>query len=131
MKRIVLYGIPTLILGVIVALWGAGTWLLESPQGVRWLLRELSQRTVVKIETRAVSGGIGKVLRVEGMTVRWPLGMATVKELRLRCRPLMLPFGHLAVQELALRGVRIRDNQPDSGTPGLIVCGWMIWSTCG
>lgn len=117
MKRLIVYGSLALVLGVIGAVWGAGTWLLESPDGVRWLLRELSRRTPVRIDVRAVAGGIGKTLRLEGVTVHWPQGEATAEELRLRCRPLWLPFGHLAVQELSLRGVRIRDNQADSGKP--------------
>ena len=117
MKRFIIYGTLTLILVVVGGVWSVGSWLLESPQGVRWLLGELSRRTPVKIQARTVTGGIGKTLRLEGMTVSWPLGGATLEEFRLRCRPLLLPFGHLAVQELFLRGVRVRDDQPDSGKP--------------
>jgi translocation and assembly module TamB len=117
MKRIIVYGLLTLILGSVLAVWAAGTWLLESPDGFRWLLREVSRRTTVKIDARYVTGGIGKTLRMEGVTVRWPHGEAEVQELRLRCRPLWLPFGKLAVQELSLRGVSIQDNEPDSGKP--------------
>ena len=117
MKRVIVYGLLTLILGTVLAVWAAGTWLLESPDGIRWLLREVSRRTTVKIDARYVTGGIGKTLRMEGVTVRWPHGEAAVQELRLRCRPLWLPFGKLAVQELSLRGVSIQDNEPDSGKP--------------
>ena len=117
MKRVIVYGLLTLILGAMLAVWAAGTWLLESPDGIRWLLREVSRRTPVKIDARVVTGGIGKTLRMEGVTVRWPHGEAAVQELRLRCRPLWLPFGRLAVQELSLRGVSIQDNEPDSGKP--------------
>ncbi len=117
MKRIIVYGSLTLILVAIISVWSAGTWLLGYPGGVRWLLHELSQRTPVTVTARNVSGGIGKQLRVEGVTFRWPHGEATVEELRLSCRPLWLPLGHLAVQELSLRTVRIRDNRPDDGKP--------------
>ncbi len=117
MKRIILYGSLALILGGILAVLSAGSRLLGSPQGVRWLLGELSQRTDVKIHARSITGGMRKGVRMEGVTIRWPLGEATVKEIRLRCQPLLLPFGQLAVEELSLHGVRIQDNRPDSGKP--------------
>ncbi len=117
MKRTIVYTLLAMTLGMIGAVWAAGSWLLESPDGIRWLLKELSSRNPVKVEVRAITGGIGETLRMEGVTVRWPNGKAELKELRLRCRPLWLPFGHLAVQELFLRGVRIQDDQPDSGAP--------------
>ena len=117
MKRIISYGLLSLPLGAVIAVWAAGTWLLESPDGIRWLLREVSRRTTVKIDARAVTGGIGKTLRMDGVTVRWSFGEVAVEELRLRCRPLWLSFGKLAVQELSLRRVRIQDNEPETGKP--------------
>ena len=90
MKRIILYGSLALILGGILAVLSAGSRLLGSPQGVRWLLGELSQRTDVKIHARSITGGMRKGVRMEGVTIRWPLGEATVKEIRLRCQPLLL-----------------------------------------
>ena len=117
MSRVIVYGLLILVLGGMAAVWGGGAWLLESPDGVRWLLRRVSTRTAVRIDTRTVTGGIGQTLRLEGVTVRWPLGKVDIDEVRLRCRPLLLPFGHLAVQDLFLRGVRIQDNEPDTGRP--------------
>ena len=121
MKRVIIYGLLTLILGAVLTVWVGGTWLLESPDGIKWLLREVSRRTPVKIDARTVTGGVGKTLRMDAVTVRWPLGEVTVEELRLRCRPLWLPFGRLAVQELSLREVHFQDNEPDSGKPPELV----------
>ena len=121
MKRVIIYGSLLLILGTFAAVWSAGSWLLESPDGVRWLFREISRRTALKVGARSVSGGLGSTLRVEGLILRWPEGEAAAEELRLRCRPLWLSFGHLAIQELTLRGVRIRDDRPASGRPPELV----------
>ncbi len=117
MKRILFYGSLILILGGMFALRIAGTWLLDSPEGVRWLFSELSLRTTVKIHARTVSGGMRQTLRMEGVTIRWPLGEATVEKLRLRSTPLRLPLGQLDIEELSLSGVSIRDNRPDNGKP--------------
>ena len=121
MKRVIIYGLLTLILGAVLTVWVGGSWLLESPDGIKWLLSEVSRRTPVKIDAHVVTGGIGKTLRMDGVTVRWPLGEVTAEEFRLRCRPLWLPFGRLAIQELSLRGVSLQDNEPDSGKPPELV----------
>jgi translocation and assembly module TamB len=116
MKRFLVYGSLALLLGVLVGGGLALKWLLEDPDGVRWLLRSVSRHTPVTVNARTVTGGLGSALRLEGFSARWSEGELAVADLRLRCEPLLIPFGTLAVQELALRGVRLRDHSPPLST---------------
>lgn len=87
-------------------------WLLESPNGVRWLFSAISDNTQVTLSAKTITGGLGSALQLEGFALRWPEGELTAAELRIRCQPLLIPFRILSVQELSLRKVKYRDNMP-------------------
>ncbi len=96
-------------------------WLLESPNGVRWLLGAVSRHTVVTISARTITGDLDSALRLEGLSAHWPGGDLSVDDVRLRCRPMRIPFGYVAVRELILRGVRFIDSSPpDSSEPEIV-----------
>ena len=116
MKRLQVYSMLALLLGVCLTGGLTLKWLLESPEGIRWLLRTVSRHTRVTVTARTVTGGLGSSLRLEGFSARWPDGGLAVTDLRLRCQPLLIPFGSLSVQELSLQGVRLRDSSPPSST---------------
>ena len=120
MKRISVYVICGLMAGLLLA-GGVGLeWLLEHPDGLRWLFGAVSRRGKITISARNIQGGITDALRLEGVTVRWDTGQLTLEEIRLRWQPLLLLSGTLAVREMTLRGVDIRDDAPPrSGGPEL------------
>lgn len=112
MKRFLIYGSLTLLLVTFLAGSFTLKWLLESPDGIRWLLRTVSLHTPVTITVRTVSGGLDSSLRLQGLSARWPTGELNVSKLHMRCQPLLLTFGTLALPELSLQGVRYRDLSP-------------------
>ena len=121
MKRLLIYGSLALVIVVFLAGEIGLKWLLENPDGTRWLLRTVSQHTPVKISAQTVTGGLDASLRLEKLTARWPNGELTVADLRLSCQPLLIPFGIVAVQELSLKGVRYLNNEPPVSTGPEIV----------
>ncbi len=112
MKRFLVYGSVTLLLSMFLLGEVTLKWLFVSPDGISWLLRAVSQHTRVTLTARTVTGGLDSDLRLEGFSARWPEGELTIADLHLRCQPLVLPFGTLSVQELSLRGVRLRTTAP-------------------
>ena len=116
MKRLLAYGTLVLLIGFFLIGAVALEWLLESPDGLKWLFRMVSRQGVVTISARGISGGIGTSLRLEGLSVHWKTGDLAVDDLRLRWQPLLVPFGKVSVQELTLQGLLVRDNSPESST---------------
>lgn len=112
MKRFIIYGSLVMLLGTVLGGELALKWLLESPDGVRWLLGTVSRHTAVTISAQKITGGLGSALRLEGLSARWTDGDLTIADVHLRCRPMRIPFGYVAVRELSLRGVRFRDSSP-------------------
>lgn len=114
MKRFIVYGALVMLLSAVLGGELALKWLLESPDGIRWLLGAVSRHTPVTLVARTVSGDLHTTVRLEDLSARWPGGDLAVAEVRLNCRPMRIPFGYVAVRELSLRGVRFRDNSPPS-----------------
>ena len=114
MKRFIVYG--SLVMLLIAVLGGelALKWLLESPDGVRWLLGTVSRHTPVTISARTVTGDLHSTVHLEGLSAQWTGGDLAIADVRLSCRPMRIPFGYVVVRELSLRGVRFRDNSPPS-----------------
>ncbi len=121
MKRRLLYGaLALLIITCLGVTLGLG-WLLQTPAGVRWLLRAVSQNSAVQVSAKTVSGGLASAVQIKELTARWPAGELAVADLRLRGNPLLLPFGTLAIKELTLHGVRLRDHSlPRAAEPEFI-----------
>ena len=95
-------------------------WLLESAGGVRWLLGAVSKHTPVTISAKTITGGLDSALHLEGLSAGWPGGDLAISDVHLRCSPIRIPFGYLAVRELSLRGVRFRDSSPSElSEPGI------------
>lgn len=107
------------IIGVAGALAVAGTlaWLAGTTEGARWLLASVSRHTALKIAARQVEGRIFGHLRLAGVRVALPRKEMELDSLELRWQPLLLLAGEVAVKELTLRGVRVRDDAPVSRKP--------------
>ncbi|HEX6827949.1 MAG TPA: hypothetical protein VF104_03110, partial [Burkholderiales bacterium] len=92
-------------------------WLAGTTAGARWLLDMVSRHGPVKIVARQVEGRILDRLRLAGVRLNAPLQDVEIDSLELRWQPFILLAGRVAVNELTLQGVRIRDNIPASGKP--------------
>ncbi len=121
MKRFIIYGLLVMLLSTVLGGELALKWLLESPDGVSWLLRTVSRHTPVTISARAVTGGLDSALHLEDLSAQWSDGELTVADVRLRCRAMRIPFGYVAIRELSLRGVRFLDRSPPSSSGPEIV----------
>lgn len=116
MKRFAAYLIAILALALLAAGAFTARWLLETPEGARWLLAAVSRFTPLTITAREIKGSAGRDLRLRGVRVTWPKGYLDAERLRLRWQPLLLLSGTLAVKELSLDGAMIQDNSPPSTT---------------
>ena len=121
MKRFIIYGSLVMLLSTVLGGELVLKWLLESPDGVRWLLGAVSRHTFVTISARTITGDLDSALHLEGLSAHWPGGDLDVADVRLRCRPMLIPFGYVAIRELSLRGVRSIDSSPpDSSKPEIV-----------
>jgi translocation and assembly module TamB len=116
-KRATKYLLGAALLAAVGALVGAVAWLAGTTAGARWLLDTVSRHSQVKIVVRQVEGRILDHLRVAGVRVVAPQQEVEIDSLELRWQPFILLTGRVAVNELALQGVRVRDNTPASGKP--------------
>lgn len=106
-----------LFLFLIVAGFTLGaTWLFNTTEGVRCLMGAISRVTSLQIDAENVAGQLGKELRMEKVHIRWPQGEMEVNYLQLRWQPLSLLLRRLAVNDLILQGLQIRDHRPESKT---------------
>lgn len=95
----------------------AVAWLCGTTAGARWLLTEVSRHTALKITARTVEGRLLDHLRLTGVRAILPLRETELDSLELRWQPLLLLSGQVAVRELTLNGVVIRDNSPAGTRP--------------
>ncbi|MDO3377934.1 translocation/assembly module TamB domain-containing protein [Geoalkalibacter halelectricus] len=105
--RVLKYVVPGVVLLGLVLLFGAGYWLLRTPEGARWTLAAVSRWTPVTLEAEAIRGRLWGDLELDGLQVFWPGGEARSDALRLRWRPGDLRALRLAVMELDLGRLEI------------------------
>lgn len=117
MKRAAKYFLLAVVTAVLLAGTAALAWLCGTPQGAGWLLESVSRHTRLKISARTVEGRLLDHLRLTGVRVSLPLQEAEIEVIELRWQALALLTGKVVVQELALAGVRVRDNTPVSERP--------------
>jgi autotransporter translocation and assembly factor TamB len=99
-------------------------WALRTTEGSRVLLKVFSLVSPWKIEAREISGRLGDELRLEGVEVHWSHGVGGAASLYLNWQPSELLQRKLAVKELSLADVRIRDNRPEAKEAPLTFNRW-------
>lgn len=105
--------IPLVLLPVLALTCGAGLkWLIETPDGTRWLMKSLSRHTAVTLTARSITGGLSRELRIEELAIRWSDGELSVQQLIFRFQPRLLISGSISIPELRLIGVNLRDAAP-------------------
>lgn len=117
MKRATGYTLVALLAAVVLAGTGAFAWLAGTAAGARWLLESVSRRTPLKISAQKVEGRLLDHLRLAGVRVGVQQTETEIETLDLQWHALLLLSGKVAVRELSLAGVRVRDNTPVSGKP--------------
>jgi translocation and assembly module TamB len=92
-------------------------WIFGTTAGARWLMKEVSLRTNVKIDAGTVEGRLINNLRLDQVRVVWREGNLTIKNFHVRWKPLMLINGAVSIDEIAFKGVEINDNRPEDKKP--------------
>lgn len=117
MKRTTKYTLAALLAAVVLAGTGAFAWLAGTAAGARWLLESVSRRTPLKITAQRVEGRFLDHLRLAGVRVGVRQTETEIESLDLQWHALLLLSGKVAVRQLTLVRVRVRDNAPVSGKP--------------
>ena len=101
-----------LILGTLVSLV---IWALNTPEGIRVLMKTISFFSPVRIEAREISGRLRDDLTIRGLRVRWDQSELLADFFHLRWEAAELLNRRILVHEISLDGVRIKDDRPESG----------------
>lgn len=111
MKRLVLY--LGLALVALVILAGAGlAWLLGTREGAVFALTTLPETAGVRVSAQGVEGRLWDRLKLSGLRIVEPKLAVEIDRLDLSWQPRQLWDLHLAVSQLALKGVRVQDDAP-------------------
>lgn len=76
-------------------------FLLWTPGGVHWLLRNIPRYSPVTIEVGKVTGWIAGDLSLENLKARWPGGRLDIQSVQTSLKPWHLLRGHLLFQKMA------------------------------
>jgi translocation and assembly module TamB len=98
---------------------GGLAWLLGTSEGALWALSAVSRWTSLQVEVRQVEGRLAGDLKLRGIRVAWPEGTAAIDSLDLSWHPLALFEGRISVEELALRGMTVRQQPGEHKTSPL------------
>ncbi len=115
MKKWLKYGSIgfALLLGITLAMG----WLLTTPGGARWLLGAVSHWTSIEIDAEKITGRFFDELRLEGVKVHWPEGLIEIDRLQLRWQPANLLAGRIALSDLDVGRMEIKDGRPETSAP--------------
>ncbi|MGA7826239.1 MAG: translocation/assembly module TamB domain-containing protein [Geobacteraceae bacterium] len=102
---------------ILLAAIAAAGWLLGTTAGARFLLVKSAQSAGAHLVIGKLNGRLLDELSLEQTTVTTPHFSAKIRSLRLHWQPGMLLTGNIAVQNLDLRGVDIRDYRPQTEKP--------------
>ncbi|MBL0226835.1 MAG: hypothetical protein IPQ16_15075 [Geobacteraceae bacterium] len=92
-------------------------WVMSTTKGTRWLLTTVAPLGGISFSARTIEGSIGSRLRLTGLRVGLARQNVEIGKLELRWKPLLLLSGTVAVQELIMDRVLIRDDSPLDNKP--------------
>ena len=120
MKGAVKYSLIALLAAAIIVAGGLGAaWLAGTTAGARWFVDGVSRLTSHTISVRTVEGRLLDRLRLGGVRVILAPLEVEIESLDYRWQPLLLLAGRIAMEELNLTRVQIRDNTPRDTPPDL------------
>ena len=99
--------------GAVIAL---AVWVAATVQGTRWLLTSVTSLSGGIISAQKIEGRIIDHLLLKGVRVTLAKQQVELDTVELRWKPLLMMAGTVALQELSLNGVRIRDDSPPATT---------------
>lgn len=100
-----------LLLALLIGAAGAA-WVAGTTEGARWLLGAVSRFTQVEITARTVEGRLLDRLGLGGLRIGMQGREVAIDRLDLAWQPLRFMLGRIHIDELVVRGVRIRDDTP-------------------
>ncbi|MBL0225707.1 MAG: translocation/assembly module TamB domain-containing protein [Geobacteraceae bacterium] len=92
-------------------------WVMSTTKGTRWLLTTVAPLGGISFSARTIEGSIGSRLRLTELRVGLARQSVEIGKLDLRWKPLLLLSGTVAVQELIMDRVQIRDDSPLDNKP--------------
>lgn len=98
--------------------WGISR-LAGTTEGVRWLMDAVSRHTPVEISARQVEGRLLDRLHLEGVHIVLTPVAVDIGTFDFAWQPFMLLSKRIAVTELVLKDVEIRDDTPKGKPPDL------------
>jgi len=113
-------------LAVTMAIAAAGAalvalvWIVATTQGTRWLLAAVGSLSGGGLSVHKVEGRVADHLLLTGVRIGRSQQNIEFDNLKLRWKPLLLLTGTVAIQELAVTGVRIQDHAPPDNKPPLL-----------
>lgn len=120
MKSAVKYRLITLLVAALIVAGSLGAaWLAGTTEGARWFMEAVSRLTRGTISVRMVEGKLFDRLRLGGLRLTLPPLEVEIESIDYRWRPHLLLSGKIAVNELTLTGVHVRDDSPGDTPPDL------------
>ncbi len=120
MKRLtkqILGAMAALILAGAGVVFAAVIWAAATPHGTRWLLESAPALGGISFSARKIEGRLIDHLLLTGIRVDAGRQKLEIGSIELRWKPLLLLSGTVAVNELKIGGVRIRDDSPSDNKP--------------
>jgi translocation and assembly module TamB len=117
-KRLTITSLAAVVAIVLAGAAIAGiVWVGATTNGARWFLSTVPALAGIRFTAQRIEGRIIDHLRLTGVRLGVAQRKLELDTLELRWKPLHLPAGRVAVQELTLDGVRIQDDTPDETKP--------------
>lgn len=109
--------VAILVLALAGSLFAVLFWVAATPSGTRWLLTTAVPKSGVSFSARSIEGSIASRLHLTELKIGLAHQRLEIGKLELRWRPILLLSGMIAVQELILDRVQIRDDTPLDNKP--------------
>ena len=120
MKRFAFYGIILLLSAVLIyAGWRGITWLVGTEDGARWMFASVSRHTPLKISARKIEGRLLDRIRLSDVHLALDPIEVDLRYMDWNWQPLSLVSGMVAIENLAMTGVSIKDRTPQKRPPDL------------
>jgi translocation and assembly module TamB len=114
------YWLIALLAAALIVAGGLGAaWIAGTTEGARWFMDTVSRHTPLAISVRTVEGRLIDRLHLGGVRLTLAPLEVEIESLDYRWQPLLLLSGKIAVKELTLAKVHVRDNSPGDTPPDL------------
>ena len=95
-------------------------WVAATTRGTRWVLTSIVPLSGVGFTAQKIEGRLADHLLLKDVRLNLGQQKLEIATLELRWKPLLLLTGTVAVQELAIDGVKIQDDSPPDNKPPVL-----------